>query len=519
MPAPLAIFICFLGILGLFYLNREESVRTSKALWIPVVWLLLIGSRPVTMWFDSNPNVIPTASSNLEGSPIDAAVLGTVLAIGLCVLVARRDKTVSYLAVMTPVIAYFVYCLISITWSPVPVPSLKRWIKDVGDVVMVLIILTDLQPMAALRRLYSRVGFILFPLSAVLIRYTSLGRAWDNDGMLSIVGVTTNKNMFGLILFVITLGVLWNCQLLLANKSEPNRNRRLVAQGTLLLFGLVELRLAHSSTSLACFALGSGLMLAMHLRSIQRRPSRVHLLSFAVFALGGLALFIGGTGDVASALGRDSTFSGRTLIWSALLPTVTHPMIGTGFDSYWNSPNVLQFQRTLNAQGWYHAEGLNEAHDGYLEVYLNLGWIGVSLIAVILITGYSRTCRAFRRNREIGSLILPYILTVMIYNITEAGFRTLGASWIFMLLSVITASGINAGLVPDETTKPGVLRRAKRWLLPVDEQSVGQSSPNLSQMGLYAGESSSFLGAARALDAQSDLVSGYAVKRQGTSAK
>jgi O-antigen ligase len=436
------------------------------------------------MWFDNNPTVIPSANSNLEGSPIDAAVLGTVVALGLCVIAARKNKTISYLAVITPVVAYFVYCLISVTWSPVPIPSLKRWIKDVGDVVMVLIILTDPQPMAALRRLYSRVGFILFPLSAVLIRYTSLGRAWDNDGMLSIVGVTTNKNMFGLILFVITLGVLWNCRLLLTNRSEPNRNRRLVAQGTLLLFGLVELRMAHSSTSLACFALGSGLMLAMHLRSIQRRPSRVYILSFAVFALGGLALFIGGTGDVATALGRDSTFSGRTLIWSALLPTVTHPMIGTGFDSYWNSPNVLQFQRTLNSMGWYHAEGLNEAHDGYLEVYLNLGWIGVCLIVVILSTGYSRACRAFRRNREIGSLILPYILTGTIYNITEAGFRTLGASWIFVLLSVITASGINAGLVPDETTKRRVLRPAKPRHLAVDEQSVGPSGLTSPQVGL-----------------------------------
>ena len=133
--------------------------------------------------------------------------------------------------------------------------------------------------------------------------------------------------------------------------------------------------------------------------------------------------------------------------------------------------------------GWYHAEGLNEAHDGYLEVYLNLGWIGVCLIVVILLTGYSRACRAFRRNREIGTLILPYIITFMLYNITEAGFRTLGASWIFMLLSVITASGVNAGLVPDETTQGRVLRPSKLRHLPVGEQSAGYSSLNSPQVG------------------------------------
>ena len=39
---------------------------------------------------------------------------------------------------------------------------------------MVLIIVTDDEPRAALQRLYSRVGFILLPFSIVLIRYTDL---------------------------------------------------------------------------------------------------------------------------------------------------------------------------------------------------------------------------------------------------------------------------------------------------------------------------------------------------------
>ena len=69
-----------------------------------------------------------------------------------------------------------------ITWSPFPGPAFKRWIKAIGDLVMVLIIVTDGEPIAALRRLYSRLGFILFPVSIVLIRYTDLGRGFDPDG-------------------------------------------------------------------------------------------------------------------------------------------------------------------------------------------------------------------------------------------------------------------------------------------------------------------------------------------------
>lgn len=219
MPVPFAILLCSIGVAVLFYLDRDRSVRNSRALWVPVIWIALAGSRPVASWFwTTQPD---TPSTNLEGNPVDASILGLLLAIGAIVLVTRKKKTGRYLTVILPIIVYSVFCLISITWSPVPGPALKRWIKDVGDVVMVLIICTDTQPLKAIRRLYPRVGFILFPLSIVLIRYTVLGRAWNNDGNLTIIGVADNKNSLGLIVFVISLGVLWNLRWLFINRDEP----------------------------------------------------------------------------------------------------------------------------------------------------------------------------------------------------------------------------------------------------------------------------------------------------------
>jgi exopolysaccharide production protein ExoQ len=443
MPAQLALFLCTVGVAFLFYLNRVKAVRTSKGLWVPVIWLGLVGSRPVSMWLGMTP---PAPTANIDGSPVDAAVFGMLLAIGLVVLVARGRQTSRYLSVIGPIIAYSLYCLISIKWSPVPVPAFKRWIKDCGDVVMVLIICTDSQPMEALGRLYSRIGFILFPFSVVLIRYTTIGRIWNNDGLLMNVGVTTDKNMLGLIVFVISLGTAWNLRGLLANKGVPNRRRRLFAQGILLLIGIYLLLTAHSSTSLACFLLGSGLVLATHVRAIANRPSRVYALSLAIFCLGGLAIVFGGAGGAASALGRDATFSGRTDIWAAVLLAASNPIIGSGFESFWNSPNVLIVQRALALVNWYHPEGLNEAHNGYLEIYLNLGWIGLCLILLILTTGFLRAARIFRCDVELGSLMLAYIITGAIYSVTEAGFRTMNPMWIFLLLAVVSVSGASAGV-------------------------------------------------------------------------
>ena len=464
MGAQLALLLCSFGVSGLFYLNREKSVRTSIALWLPVIWLWIVGSRPISLWFGvgyADDNLAAT----LDGSPVDAAVTGVLLAIGVMVLIHRRKRTTTYLTLIGPVILYFLYTLISVTWAPFFGPALKRWIKDVGDLVMVLIIVTDFDPVHALRQLVSRVGFVLFPFSVVLIRYTDLGRGYTPDGAPMNTGVTTNKNELGLIVFLISIGALWNVRSLLRNKDEPNRRRRLVAQGTLLVFGLALLIMAHSSTALACFIIGSVLMLATSLRALRNRPARVHALCLTILLLGGAAALFGGVTDAARLLGRDSTLSGRTAIWAALLSTSSNPIFGAGFDSFWTSPSALTFQSNL--LHWYHAERINEAHNGYIEVYLNLGWLGVGLISLILLAGYRSAVAAFRRSPSIGGLMLAYVASAAFYSLTEAGFRTMGPMWIFLLLATVSTRGVNAGIFGKEAAKfltsRGGTRKTPAW--------------------------------------------------------
>ena len=70
---------------------------------------------------------------------------------------------------------------------------------------MILIVLTDEQPVAALSRLFSRTAFILMPFSLLFIKYyPNLGRAYDPwTGRQMITGLTPDKNMLGVITFVL----------------------------------------------------------------------------------------------------------------------------------------------------------------------------------------------------------------------------------------------------------------------------------------------------------------------------
>jgi exopolysaccharide production protein ExoQ len=469
MGASLALLICSVGVAGLFYLNRDKSVRNSKALWLPVIWIWIAGSRSVSVWFGSNGTSAGALASTLDGSPMDAAIFQALIVAGIIVLFQRRTKTTTLLKASSPLLIYFLYCLISTAWSPIHGPAFKRWIKDVGDLVMVLLIVTDGQPIAALRRVYSRVGFILLPFSIVLIRYTDLGRGFDPDGVPENTGVTTNKNSLGLIVYLVSLGALWNVRALLMDKKAPNRTRRLVAQVTLLTFGIVLLQMAHSATSIACFVLGGGLMLATGLPAIRNRPGRVHALCVGIIVVGGLTVLLGGQSVVTSALGRSSTLSGRTDIWKASIAAADSPVLGTGFESFWNV-NVEKV--ALGLPGYWQIHNLVSAHNGYLEVYLDLGWVGLCLIAFILISGYRNAIKAFHRDPQLGSLILAYIVTSTFYSITEAGFRVLTPSWIFLLLAVVSARGVVSGLYRGRKPKILVSRDSTASMTPASNAFV-----------------------------------------------
>ena len=465
MGSSVALFLCIVGIVGLFFLDRDKSVWTSKGLWVSVIWISIVGSRPVSNWLGINSANGDDPVHAAEGSPFDGGIFGILLAVGIIILIGRRRRMSACLKASWPVIVYFVYCFLSISWSDYPDVAFKRWIKAIGDLVIALIVVTDPEPVEALKRLFSRVGFILFPFSVLLIKYFGdLGRGYDPDGRPMNTGVTTNKNTLGVITLVISLGALWSFLNLLRAKREPNRIQHLLARGTLLGFGVALLAMAHSATSSACFALGAVLMIATFLPLIKRRPGAVHALVATTLLAGGLTMLFGAQEGVAHALGRESNLTGRTEIWAAVLPVVPNRIVGAGFESFWLPPRLQKVWSNLSQY-----MQVNEAHNGYIEVYLNLGWVGVGLIAIMLISGYRGAIAAFRRNPTIGGLMLAYVAAAAMYSISEAGFRPLLPSWIFFLLAIVGSHSIPSGAVGG-TRKP-LHTRARR----IPEPSTGHA--------------------------------------------
>jgi exopolysaccharide production protein ExoQ len=448
MPPALAAIIFVVGIVALFVLDRDPKSRTSRAPWLPTAWLLIISSRPVSAWLGMAPMRSP--DQYLEGSPLDRNIYVFLLAAGILVIVGRRNSVVPILRRNWPFILFILYCAISVIWSDYPGVALKRWIKSLGDYVMALILLTERDWVFSVKQVLARVGFVLLPLSVLLVKYyPDLGRAYalQWEGTQFFIGAASDKNMLGMACMVFGFASFWR---LLQTSRGPHRDRSraYIVHGSVLAMAIWLLYISDSKTSLACFVATSALIAAHTFSKVARKRWMLNLSVGAIVLVCAAVVFLDVGGGLLKSMGRDSTLTGRTYIWDVLLKVPINPIVGTGFESFWLGERLVRL--------WTFPEvyGINEAHNGYLEMYLNLGWIGVAFLAVLLWTSYKNLLRLIEREAGAGRLRLGYFVIALVYNFTEAGFRSPGLLWFaFLLATIAFPQGLLAG-VPAANARP-----------------------------------------------------------------
>ena len=422
------VFAIIIG--GLYFLDQEKKTAgTSPALWIAVTWVFIGASRMVSQWV--RLEAPDAAEVYVEGSPLDRNILTILIILSVLVLFARGRRTAAVLKANAPILLFFGYCAASVLWSDFPFVALKRWTKAAGNLTMVLLVLTDPQPAAAVKRLFAWTGFLLIPLSVLLIKYyPNMGRgyfSWSWETFF--VGVATDKNGLGALCMLFGLAAFWRFVHLYRERAGSDGVGPLVAQGALLVMVCWLFMKAESVTSAVCFTLGA-LLILLTIREKNRQPARLHAMMATLVCLGLLGYALPELyGLVLDALGRDRSLTGRTDIWADVFNVEFNPLVGTGFESFWLGSRLDY----LWAKYSFHP---NQAHNGYIETYLNLGWIGVGLLAILLVSGYRNVIKTFRHGAALGSLGLPFFLVAVSYNFTEAAFKVMNPVWIAFLLAI-----------------------------------------------------------------------------------
>lgn len=448
----IAATLCGLVVWQLFRLNREEKIPTSAALWIPTLWIFVGATRNLSVWFNFSSG--GSGERYMEGNPLDQIAAAAMLAIGLIVLFKRSRRVTELLRANLPVVLFFLYCGVSILWSDFPDVSFKRWLRAIGDIVMVLIVLSDINWLTALRRVLARIGIISLPLSILFIRYfPELGRAYSAGGASSWSGVATGKNGLGMICLVFGLASLARFLEVYREKKGPQRTRPLLAQTAMLAMTVYLLLKANSATSFACFFMCAAPMILTYFFPSARKPVFLHLMVMGILGVAFCALFLNIGAGMVRGLGRDSTLTGRDDIWRSAFTQVQNPLIGSGYESFWIGPRLEAVQRLIN-------QYLNQAHNGYIEIYLNLGWIGVVLLAILIVVGYGRVVGAVRRMTPTAALGLAFFIANVAYNFTEAAFKMMHPLWICLfLVTMIKPESPAAENLSTPNTLPPVKRK------------------------------------------------------------
>jgi len=377
------------------------------------------GFLPSGLQFDPSAREAASEAGGISG--LFALQWMPLILVGLVAIVFRlRLATLAFRDLNPWAVALPLWAMVSLIWAPDSFRVLKQSF-GVGGVMLLALgftlygwhadrYQTVLRPLVTWALVLSLLAGILVP--DIGIHHE---QQFELDG--SWRGITYQKNGLGQLS---ALGViLWFY-------AWASRTETALKAGMGVGLAVLMTLLSRSSTSLLLSLICCGVILLR-----LRPPLRMGGQGAAATAAGWLLvlvplflylIFVGSLdGQVisqsfAEIFGKDATFSGRTLIWAEVLRVIeSQPLVGVGFNSFWHTAMA---DETIQRLGWPCPSG----HNGYLDVWLTLGLVGLSMLLMMLVRQFADLSRLAQVDRNRAALHTAILLYVMLANLTESGW-------------------------------------------------------------------------------------------------
>jgi O-antigen ligase len=116
-------------------------------------------------------------------------------------------------------------------------------------------------------------------------------------------------------------------------------------------------------------------------------------------------------------LGKDATLTGRTNIWAGIDHVMRkHPMTGYGYGVVWSTEGDWTPLRWITEVAGFRAY---HAHSCWYEVWLALGYVGLTVWAILFIETWLKAFyRTYRGDG--GYFALPFITVYSLMSLTES---------------------------------------------------------------------------------------------------
>ena len=438
MPRILALILCTGFVLFLLWLEHKQAIGVTRVSWIPSIWMIYVASKPLAIWF-------PWSGATPESSPLDRVFLIALMFVAFGILAHRKINWSIAMKENVWLMALIIFMLISVLWSSIPKTSFIRWARELLATIMAFAVFSEPLPRRTVESILRKTIYVLIPFSILLIKYfpeygIEYGR-WTGGRMW--IGVTLQKNGLGLLCSIASFFLVWSIIDRWHLKKVPVWKFETHTEIFLLLLAIWLMRgpsgsFFYSATSFYAFMTGLLFLGGFYLaKKTGKYFSKLTLTTIVavIIIFGTAVLFTGGShiGFAASAAKRDSTLTGRTEVWSSLLPVaMKRPFLGNGFGGYW-TPATKEF---------FHISG---GHSGYLDVLLGLGFVGLLLVSIFLLSSCRKAHRALSVDFNWGTLWFCFIVMGAVHNITESTIDSL-TSFLTAVILFLTVSSKDMAL-------------------------------------------------------------------------
>jgi O-antigen ligase len=415
--------------------------------------MMRCASRSLSGWLDSGVyDFEAVLQADIEGSIHDQIYLAALMLTGWAVLWQRQGRLLEILRSNLFLFMFFGYMGISVFWSE-EMSSSRRWIKATGDLTMAVIVATELKPLQAMLSVIRRTSYLLIPLSVILIKYfPQFGRYpsknWEPDMW---IGVATHKNTLAQLCLFAGFVLFWDAVMAWREHRQVLKFPLVKVRIDMLYGGMLAYLLyggghSKSSTSSLALVLAFGLFLLLEHQRRRGRQIKLARFVFGLLLIGliahlGMELTFGGSlyEAVAESQGKDATLTGRTQLWEdLLLMGQHHPLLGAGYGGFWTNLTCLRLKAL-------HPWGPHQAHNGYIEVWLQLGLVGLLIFMLVVVQAFQGVSLLFRQDFEYSRCRLILLLIILLHNYSEAGFpRPTHLVWFVFLLIVINVKPVQA---------------------------------------------------------------------------
>ncbi|MFH7241640.1 MAG: O-antigen ligase family protein [Spirulina sp.] len=285
-------------------------------------------------------------------------------------LALRWRKTIQFLNGHYLFFALMALLPISYFWSAMPDQTIAASMRMIGTTFFGIYLASRFTLREQLRLICYMFGLsIVLSIFFIILlpKYGVMGGVHAG----SMRGIYTHKNMFGKAMVLSVAAFL-----IYAKSARPGNWWPWVGVGS--SFALVIL--SDSSSSLL-----NGIMLMSIVLSTQVIQLRGKDLIFSLLLLAAVIFaltqwFLPMAQAVVEALGKDMTLTGRTDIWPMSLAKIQErPWLGYGFNGFWHGLNGESLDMIL-AVRW----RVPSSHNGFLDLWLDLGFVGFSLFFLLL---------------------------------------------------------------------------------------------------------------------------------------